>query len=43
MTICCLPCWRARGVFVLAVNLGDVWRCDTCAEAVWLRQWEVSQ
>lgn len=43
MRICCLDCWRERGVFVLAVNLGDVWRCDNCAEAVWLRPGEESQ
>ncbi len=38
MTVCCKPCYERRGLFVPAVNLGDVWRCDSCAEAVWERQ-----
>lgn len=42
MRVCCLSCWHRHGRFVPAVNLGDIWRCDNCAEAAWLRQWEVS-
>ena len=40
MTVCCKPCYEARGVFVPATNLGDVWRCDSCAEAVYERHQE---
>lgn len=41
--LCCLTCWHRHGTLVPATNLGDVWRCDNCAEAVWLRQQAVSQ
>ena len=37
MTICCKPCYEEHGEFVPATNRGDVWRCESCAEAVWER------
>ena len=41
--LCCLSCWRRWNRLVVAVNLGDIWRCDNCAEAAWLALQEVSQ
>jgi len=35
MRLGCLPCWRLTGAFVPAVNVGDVARCERCAERVW--------
>ena len=43
MRICCYDCWHSLGRLVTAVNLGNVWRCDSCAETVWLASQEISQ
>jgi hypothetical protein len=38
--LCCLTCWHRHERLVPAVNQGDKWRCDNCAEAIWLRSQE---